>query len=163
MFKKELKSIQQKSFWQQEDVISWILKSILSLLQSLSEPSNLELLDSIIKQQERYYSSLNNDLFKYKDINLEDFLPEFPRFPNDLNPIAPQLMDPRILEAGAGMRFDLHLLEEQLNINNNGNNDINVFDARHNRDNRYFLDLRMPLMDLFIASIFPWYNVRSSL
>lgn len=89
--------------------------------------------------------------------------------PNDLhNLVEPQLMDPGVL--AGGVRFDNAQLGVQLP------------DRRAQRRNRFeeeeasrereriaaaekavVLDLNLPLMQLFLASLFPWYRVPNNI
>lgn len=141
----------------------------------------------------------NHHLNKYKHADIEEFREEYPRFPNDLDPIDPQLNDPNILDGGVKFQnfmdqqgrflFPIHNLQQhQVGYNGDGDginddivmgrnvmnmNNANNRDRRHNDHNRIDhdgmnrnhqrfesnIDLNLPLMQLFIATLFPWIYV----
>lgn len=100
---------------------------------------------------------------------MDDFKEEFSRFPDGVLQIEPQLMEPRILEGG--VRFHEEAFLPRFPGDGRNNNPlVDMFQnfaldgvERVPTDNRissrWMLDMNMPLMQLFLASLLPWYHV----
>jgi len=209
------------ALWNREDVHKWVLqcaqqliadmdKEEYSLIRRSSRNNNdMSYISVTLEEQIKRYQDIssnissnphNHHLNKYKHADIEEFREEYPRFPNDLEPIDPQLNDPNILDGGVKFQnfmdqqgrflFPIHnLQQQQAGYNGDGdgiNDDIvmgrnvmnminanNVRDRRHNDHNRIDhdgmnrnhqrfesnIDLNLPLMQLFIATLFPWIYV----
>jgi hypothetical protein len=140
-----------------------------------------KLLSQLIEQQRQYYKAITLGMLSvYSLASREDFLPSFPRLfagPED-GPIEPNLLDPMLLagDAAAGRRFVDQLgrvinWEELLGDSDDDDEEEEHFsdeeeefiergiDRKFERNESNRLDLNLPLMQLFIASIFPWYQV----
>lgn len=207
------------ALWNREDVHKWVLQCAHQLIAdidkeefSLNRRSSRNNNDisyvsvTLEEQTKRYQDTISNNsnphnhhLTKYKHADIDEFREEYPRFPNDLDPIDPQLNDPNILDGGVKFQnfmdqqgrflFPIHnnLQQQQpgyngdgdgtnddivmgrnvMNMNGNNrdrhHNDHNRIDHdRMNRNNQRFesnIDLNLPLMQLFIATLFPWIYV----
>ena len=206
------------ALWNREDVHKWVLqcaqqliadmdKEEYSLIRRSSRNDNdMSYISVTLEEQMKRYQDIssssssnphNHHLNKYKHADIEEFREEYPRFPNDLDPIDPQLNDPNILDGGVKFqnfmdqqgRF-LFPIQQQQQAGDNGDgdginddivmgrnvmnmNNANNRDRRHNDHNRIDhdgmnrnhqrfesnIDLNLPLMQLFIATLFPWIYV----
>jgi hypothetical protein len=112
------------------------------------------------------HNTLSNtpSLLHYSSAKLEDFSEETPRMPNEVNNLVePQLMDPRIL--AGGVRFDNAAMglvlpnNRQRRKNRHEQQQEQLAIQRQIASESDVLDLRLPLMELFLASLVPWWRV----
>ena len=80
--------------------------------------------------------------------------------PNELNNlIDPQLMDPRILAGGVRFtaeQMGIELPRQRARMNRYEREQLA---QRQREEQSYLLDLTMPLLELFFASMVPWYRL----
>lgn len=243
--------------WKREEVLNWLRQCCADTIGEMRLLNGQYDEKLIIDKHRTYYNSLlatptsyksggiNNDdnssssnhqvdcdqynplIEHYSRIQLEDFLEEIPRFPNDLDLIEPQLQEPDLLAGGVrfqdfmddnGRFLNPWLIAQQQLQQQHGNNGFGAGAAalngaavgvlarraqrqmrqwwaavvgdedneehlaaddadailqqlaqRHQQQQRQdrdrwrqpvsYIDLNLPLVQLFIATLFPWVNV----
>jgi hypothetical protein len=99
---------------------------------------------------------------RYAAIQQEDFAEEQPRaLPGELNIIDENLLNPRIFDGGMkfpGLNRQLQIVKQSLHQRERQQKQHDWLNI--NKKTRYFVDLTLPLLQLFFMTLFPWVNVH---
>lgn len=148
------------AMWNTPEIHIWVLEAAKEVLTRVDTESSTSGVSSSDRLSERFRLSCKESLSQYASATLEEFTEEVVRMPNELNNlIDPQLMDPRIL--AGGVRFNAEQLGVELPRNRPRMNrfEREQLEQRQREERSYYLDLTMPLMELFFATLVPWYRL----
>lgn len=125
MYLSRLYAILNTNIWKREDLQLFLLESCEKSLSFYSSHTNV----NGMNEQMNYYKILlsQSEIVRYKDAIEEDFQEQFNRFPPNVNPLDPQMADPRLLQAGLEqnrIRGGRNMLNRLLR----GHNDVGAMD-----------------------------------
>lgn len=159
----ELYATGNASLWNRPEVMAWLETAATQLTAGLSSvwDGKADERDSFLADQAAEYQRLSQSpmLHQYRKAQLEDFLEEEPRFPNQMQVLEPQLQDIAHILSGR-VRFDAFhkQLQELTKERRRGRRKFE--DEFHGSASSLWLDLSLPLLQLFWMSMLPWYRVR---